>query len=145
MGLNFFRLSAAPGVEPFDWNEQFQQIQAEYYDDYEKELDRLDRLNAFVEKFTAVATEAGRTIISELFLPEESRTIRSITAKVGGIAGGEKYICRGIFFKFTKDNQGIFGGNDDSAMKAGAHEWRSYLELADCRIPGTSPLLLVFA
>lgn len=87
-----------------------------------------------------MASEASEIIVSELFSPPDTRRIPAVTGKVGGFAGGEKYIYQGIFFKLTTDAKGIFGGNDDAAMKAGAHEWRSYLELADCRVAGALAL-----
>lgn len=39
----------------------------------------------------------------------------------GGVAGGEKYLVEGIFFKFAIDAFGVYGG-DDFAMKAAGHE-----------------------
>lgn len=35
---------------------------------------------------------------------------------MGGVAGGEKYLVEGIFFKFAIDAFGVYGG-DDFAMK----------------------------
>lgn len=40
---------------------------------------------------------------------------------MGGVAGGEKYLIEGIFFKFAIDAFGVYGG-DDFAMKAAGHE-----------------------
>jgi hypothetical protein len=120
-----------------DWNEEFQLIQSEYYDDYEQEIARLERFQKLIDDFSRVARQGSELIIADLFVAPETRRVRPITSQVGGIAGGEKYSYQGIFFKFATDSKGLFGGNDDAAMKAGAHEWRSYLELADCRIPGS--------
>ena len=43
------------------------------------------------------------TFFSEFFLPESQKTISSVDA--GGIAGGSKYVCSQIFFKFALDSQ----------------------------------------
>ena len=45
------------------------------------------------------------------FLPVDKRTIRPITDKVGGFAGGEKFLYKSIFFKFPVDSNDIYGGD----------------------------------
>jgi hypothetical protein len=52
---------------------------------------------------------------------------------VGGVAGGEKYIHSGIFFKLSRDWKGIYGG-DGNAMKAAEHEIKGGMAYLDCRI-----------
>lgn len=46
-----------------------------------------------------VASTYGRVIISEMTLPETSKSIKSV--QVGGIAGGRKYIAQGSFWNFN--------------------------------------------
>jgi hypothetical protein len=42
--------------------------------------------------------------------------LKSIKPKdAGGVAGGEKYIEEGIFFKFAKDSLGLYGGDEFAA------------------------------
>ena len=48
-------------------------------------------------EFEAAALPIGRAIIQERNVPDEKRTVRAI--KAGGVAGGEKYLHHGIFFK----------------------------------------------
>lgn len=43
------------------------------------------------------AEQYGRIIISERYLPVKDKTIHPLD--IGGVAGGDKYICRGILFK----------------------------------------------
>lgn len=43
----------------------------------------------------------GKIIISESVLPDERKTIKPMAA--GGRIGGEKYIHRGLFFKFVRN------------------------------------------
>jgi hypothetical protein len=46
---------------------------------------------------------------------------------VGGVAGGEKYICQGILFKFAIDFQGLYLG-DENAMKVAQNLCESVCE-----------------
>lgn len=63
-----------------------------------------------------------------------SQTIKP--TKIGGVAGGTKYLCRGILFKFSLDSYGIYG-SDEIAMKAAAHE---LLGLRECMAAGVEGL-----
>jgi hypothetical protein len=59
--------------------------------------------------FVGSAAKYGKIIISELYLPYTQKTIKPINA--GGVMGGEKYMCQGIFFKFALDSErGLYGG-----------------------------------
>ena len=50
----------------------------------------------------------------------------------------------GIFFKFARDNQKLFGGDDYKAMKCGNHEFRSMHKIMDCRIKNLHfPLMVI--
>ena len=70
-------------------------------------------------------------IILERYLPVEEKTIKPY--KLGGVAGGEKYICQNILFKFAVDvdlseGQGslwMYGGahkDDAKAAKSAGHD-----------------------
>ncbi len=48
----------------------------------------------------------ARVIIAEVHLPDAQKSIRPKT--MGGIAGGAKYMERGIFMKFATDLHGIY-------------------------------------
>lgn len=58
----------------------------------------------------------GVQIINELY--NLNKTIPPVTSKVGGIAGGEKYLHGGIFFKVAIDKSNLYG-SDEYAMKVG--------------------------
>jgi hypothetical protein len=73
----------------------------------------------------------GRIIISENCLPDSERTIKPIS--IGGIAGGRKYLCHGILFKFAVDDNGLYRG-DDNAMKAAAHDLKGLMNYYHCAI-----------
>lgn len=55
--------------------------------------------------------------------------------------GGEKFVKCGIFFKFSRDLYGIYGG-DAYSIKAASHEIKSTMAVSDCRIPNIfTPLM----
>ena len=51
------------------------------------------------------------------------------------MAGGLKYLCRGILFKFSVDSFGIYG-SDEAAMKAAAHELLGVRECMQAGVEG---------
>ncbi len=61
----------------------------------------------------------GKIIINELYLPTRDRTIQ--TTKLGGFAGGTKYLVRDILFKVSIDSFSIYG-DDSFASKVATHE-----------------------
>ena len=64
-------------------------------------LEKFRRLSALARDFVYVAEVYGRIIISETYISVENKTIKPQT--IGGIAGGSKYICQGILFKYALD------------------------------------------
>jgi hypothetical protein len=113
------------------WNNSFQAILA--LDDAPSKFRKLRNL---AHDFTHAASVYGRIIISERFLPVEHKTIKP-SAALGGTAGGLKYVCGGMLFKFCVDvclsNGGwMYGGalaSDERAMKSGGHELKSIINL----------------
>lgn len=79
-----------------DWNTRFQTLLAK-----EDSLEKFRDLAALAKDFVHLAEVYGRIIISEYFLKPDEMTIKP--TKLGGIAGGRKYICQGIIFKFALD------------------------------------------
>ncbi len=45
------------------------------------------------------AKKVGAIIISELYLPDDKKSIRPVTSAMGGIAGGEKFIRNNVLYK----------------------------------------------
>jgi hypothetical protein len=87
--------------------------------------------------------EYRQIIISEMHLPTDRKTIKNCDA--GGIAGGEKYICHSIFFKFAIDsyisnaNIWMYGGatrNDTAAMKGAGLDLQGLMSYYDIKVPG---------
>ena len=62
-------------------------------DDHIEKILAIRKLNL---EFQMIAKEGSRIIISEVALPNDKKTIKSIDA--GGVAGGEKFIYQGKNF-----------------------------------------------
>eukprot|EP01122_Echinamoeba_exundans_P014473 TRINITY_DN6570_c0_g2_i2.p1 TRINITY_DN6570_c0_g2~~TRINITY_DN6570_c0_g2_i2.p1 ORF type:complete len:1309 (+),score=180.83 TRINITY_DN6570_c0_g2_i2:8156-12082(+) len=128
-----------------DWNGEFQSLLAEatLFEDSEsdkltlseKELARTLRLRHLSNSFAEEATRIAVQIIQELFLPVGNRRYKSVTHVVGGVAGGEKFVSSGIFFKLSRDWKGIYG-SDCHAIKAAELELKGTMALLDCRVNG---------
>lgn len=71
-----------------DWNERFQVLLAQTYEDASHELFRTSELRKWSLQFAEVAKEIGVVIISELRLPDHMRTIKPLG--LSGIGGGTK-------------------------------------------------------
>ena len=64
-------------------------------------------------------------------------------ADVGGIAGGEKFFSKGVFFKFVTDDQGLYGGLDRAA-RAAEHELDGIRAIFDAHVAGVHvPLMMI--
>jgi hypothetical protein len=59
------------------------------------------------DDFTEAAQKIGRIIISELHLANSEKTFKP--RDMGGVAGGQKYLEEGVFFKFARDAFGLYG------------------------------------
>jgi len=92
-----------------------------------------DKLCTLAKDFVAAAKMYGKIIISEVFLPYKQKTIKPIS--IGGVAGGEKYIHRGILFKFAMDWEGLYGGDEYSA-KVASHELKGLARYFSCAVRG---------
>ncbi|KAH3759143.1 Histidine kinase [Pelomyxa schiedti] len=79
--------------------------------------------------FVHAAQVYGKIIIGEQFLPMAQKSIKP--AKVGGVAGGEKFIVNGILFKFARDFNNLYGGDDDITSKVAGHELKSCVRFFD--------------
>jgi hypothetical protein len=64
------------------------------------------------QDFVSLASQYGKTIISEHALPESKRTIKP-RKDLGGVLGGEKFIVLGILFKFATDEKKLFKSLSD--------------------------------
>eukprot|EP01125_Pyxidicula_operculata_P001241 TRINITY_DN1115_c1_g3_i3.p1 TRINITY_DN1115_c1_g3~~TRINITY_DN1115_c1_g3_i3.p1 ORF type:complete len:317 (-),score=65.04 TRINITY_DN1115_c1_g3_i3:91-1041(-) len=119
------------------WNNDFQRFLS-----MESSEEKFRNLANLSKDFLYAARVYGKIIISEAFLEDNSKkTIKPID--VGGIAGGQKYICQGILFKFATDvkhkDNWIYGGtsqNDEKAMKAANNELKGLMSYFSCNLEG---------
>ena len=91
--------------------------------------------------FVWAAQTYGKIIILEKYLPPHKKTIQS---RSGGIAGGQKFVIQGIFFKFATDITGLYGWNDYYAAKTANHELKGLICYTNAGVPGLNfPLMCV--
>ncbi|PRP86383.1 hypothetical protein PROFUN_05524 [Planoprotostelium fungivorum] len=117
---------------PFSWNDAFQdQIKAvREITSNTKQEDQIriyEALAKHSQNFIYTATTYGKIIISEVALPPDQKTIKPFRTATEG-AGGEKYLCKGIYFKFAVNSGGIYPGDEEAAKVAG-HELKSLNQL----------------
>lgn len=108
----------------------------------------MGELHAIGDSFVHNAMKYGRIIIEERSLPDAMKTIKQ--ARVGGIAGGEKYTAQGILFKFAQDKklgqEWLYGGqtrNDYLAGKAAGQELLSANCVGSCLSEVRVPLMAI--
>ena len=106
----------------YDWNRQFQAIisQLKLHGDIMEHRVRCYRtLSNLALDFIHCAKVYGRLIISEAATPDANKTI--LPTKIGGFAGGDKYIVNNILFKFAVDSQNMFDF-EEAAHKIAGHD-----------------------
>lgn len=126
-----------------DWNGRFQ-----YILEFTEGEDKNRELSNLYADFVHTGQSYGCIIISEKFLDNEQKTIKP--QNVGGRAGGVKYKCQGIVFKFAADTHdeesdswiyGLSQRSDHYAAKAAGHELKglvnmmTYREKSDLHFP----------
>ena len=89
-------------------------------------------LNILNKDFISVAKVYAKTIISEYFLPDSKKSV--MVTHIGGLAGGKKFLWRGILFKLMDGRQGPYGRDDEAAAKAMGHEMKSVNAYFKCDI-----------
>jgi len=112
-----------PCCAPGDWNERF--LEALNLPDSASKWERLTQLSG---DFVDTAKVFGRILISELFKPDHEKTLS--IKRVGGTAGGQKYVVSSILFKLVQDprlssSMWMYGGsspNYEYAMKSAGLE-----------------------
>ncbi|CAN0451196.1 unnamed protein product, partial [Laminaria digitata] len=55
---------------------------------------------------------------------------------LGGVAGGKKFVWRGILFKLADGSSGPYCGNDEAAAKGAGHDLRGATHYLGTRIRG---------
>ncbi|GAB5355140.1 hypothetical protein AAMO2058_000180600 [Amorphochlora amoebiformis] len=120
------------------WNKAFLDAQDLPESTPEQVLAKYRLLSKLSTDFIEIAKVYGRTVISEFFLNDKNQTVEKIG--LGGVAGGKKYIVRGILFKLSVDPQigrkdnptYVYGGKHQSyeyAAKAAGHELKGAINM----------------
>ncbi len=117
---------------------------------FEKDADMLsmpgvvERLTRLFKDFKHAALAYGRVIVAERHLPAEAKSIRPLGAAWGGIAGGEKFLAGGIFFRFTVESEARLYGSDELAAKESNHQMRGLWSVQNAGVAGLAlPLAAV--
>jgi len=86
---NQIAVSLTPQTEEtLTWNEAFQQALEMPQNTPEAKLARAELISRVAEDFEQTARLFGKIIISEVFLPDEEKTIKPATQFISGSAGG---------------------------------------------------------
>eukprot|EP01125_Pyxidicula_operculata_P017085 TRINITY_DN5945_c0_g1_i2.p1 TRINITY_DN5945_c0_g1~~TRINITY_DN5945_c0_g1_i2.p1 ORF type:complete len:1909 (-),score=399.00 TRINITY_DN5945_c0_g1_i2:471-6197(-) len=112
------------------WNERFQEAWELPEDTPDQKLEKYTKLSEIASDFVYAAETYGKIIISEFYLPNSLKTIKS--ANFGGIAGGTKFLKQGILYKVAVDSQGVYGYDDEKAMKACSHDIKGLMAYFQC-------------
>ena len=117
----------------------------------EERLERWYELQLVSSDFESAATTLAKTIVTEYFLSNDQERTILPDDKLGGYAGGRKYVIRGILFKvaLAETSGGLYcnanGAPDDElASKAASNEYRSTMHFARCQrnIPAKHRILV---
>ncbi|KAF2070452.1 hypothetical protein CYY_008232 [Polysphondylium violaceum] len=111
-----------------DWNGEFQNLLSQSNSEQ-----KFRKLSHLAKDFVFTAKSYATIIINELCIPIELKTIKPVD--MGGFAGGLKYHCQGILFKFAMDTRlnhdcWMYGGKtarDDYAAKAASNELKGLI------------------
>lgn len=98
------------------------------------------RLVDVVRTFEHLASTYAQAIITEHPLSADDRMIKP-SGEFGGVAGGPKYLARGLLFKLASEADARIYGSAESARKTAGHELRASSLLHLMQIDGlSSPL-----
>ncbi|KAL6071144.1 hypothetical protein QOT17_006386 [Balamuthia mandrillaris] len=107
-------------------------------------LSRALRLDVVQRRFEDCVRQYVRVIVEETLhdTPPEKRIIPPLSSQLG-IAGGLKFLWKNVFIKFSKDEHGIYGG-DEFSSKATALELNHLRSILLQHVPNINvPLMTV--
>jgi hypothetical protein len=100
------------------------------------------KIAALLRDFVQAAGRAVRIIVAQKTRPPDEREF--LVQGMGGVAGGDKYMCDGLFIKFVHDDRNIYGG-DAFAHRAARHELKGAEAYRATNIPGLHTALMLIA
>ena len=123
--------------EVLDWNRKFQEsisnigkLTLNTHSEYRYEAYK--SLSSLAADFSFEVKTYAKIIISEVYLPNDKKTIKPIRESTGEY--GDKYIVGKIMFKFASDIKGIYG-SDENAARIANHDLRSLVHVLNCWEP----------
>ena len=109
-----------------NWNQRFQTLLELRENTIEDRIYKYSCLSSLNNDFVEASTLYAKAIISEYYLHVKDKTILDRSAAIGGLAGGEKFLWRGILFKLANgEKTGPWNGNDEYAAKGAGHELKN--------------------
>ena len=108
-----------------NWNSRFQHLLDLSETTLEDRIYKYSCLSSLNNDFVNTSTLYAKAIISEYFVHSKDKTILDRSDFIGGIAGGKKYLWRGILFKLASGDSNPWNGNDEAAAKGAGHELKS--------------------
>jgi len=107
-----------------DWNDDFQHI----YDSPSFNPHELKQVNArkdeLLREFETFTREIAVQLVAQLGKARADWIIKPLE-QAKGFAGGEKFVVGKVFCKFARDDKGLYGGNDELAIKVAKNEIRN--------------------
>ena len=128
------KASAEEIAAKFDWNNRFIEALEEigkltHSSHADQRMRAYQNLAQLAGDFNETVRTYARIIISEVYLPPEKKTVRPLA--MGGIVGGDKYVVRGILFKFAVDSKRLYEDDENAARVAG-HELKGCVQIYNC-------------
>lgn len=116
-----------------DWNEEYQLLEEmNVSTPYDLEQVTKDKEN-LVAQFLEFSAAVAEVISGEVATPYSDKTLKPLDG--AGIAGGEKFKLGNVFFKFARDDKGLYPC-DMYAQKAASNEVRAMSAIRECHING---------
>jgi len=115
-----------------DWNERFQAL---FESPYLTPFDQQESMRLLLElqaRFNRFALAVATVLVQQLSVDRSKWVILPVAGL--GVMGGEKFVVGKVFFKFARDDKGLFGHNDGLAQKAALNEIRAATALIQCRV-----------
>lgn len=133
----------APARDPM-WNERMQRLFEVPAAGPTERHARDAAVRALVDEFVGHARGVAVVIVDEMGSPDERRSVPPLRGGPG-VAGGEKFMHGGVFYKLARDHMGIYGGSDRLAQKAASNEVRGAGCVAAAGVEGVhASLVAVF-
>jgi len=108
----------------YDWNNGFQSLYEDsVFTPYEI-AEANERQKVLFDSFLAFSHRVAEELVAQLGKPRAEWKVQPLQ-EPAGFAGGEKFIVGKMFCKFARDDKGLYGGDDELAIKVAKNEIRN--------------------